>query len=229
MTPYERLPTAEAAYPPSKWPAPRRIERRTILSVLAICAGLGFLLHFAALGAFPSSAYTRLYRQVEPQSVFVPSIARPPNDTYYRDAYPIRSMLDFWRLAESEISQRALDTCNDKLGRSLVDAYHRHRITYLRPSATSGSEISCAQVKYDQSSDWWPVPAAPCLSTNLRANEKDFQAYMGSKTSEGEKLDEEMRREGFVGTHLGEIGENTCGEEVKRTILVIPRQDQWNP
>jgi hypothetical protein len=150
------------------------------------------------------------------------------NDTYYRDAFPIRSILHYLERAEAEIAARDLDTCDDKLGRSLVEAYHRTRLTYVSPSSPGGSEISCAQVKSDRLSEWWPVPAAPCLSTNLRANGRELQKMDAAVTAEGEHLWEEMRRERFVGSHLGEW-DGECGETIGRTLLVIPRQDQWNP
>lgn len=52
------------------------------------------------------------------------------NGGFYRDAYPIRSMLKYWNIAEKEVKERGLDTCNGQLGRELIDAHLRTTIDY---------------------------------------------------------------------------------------------------
>jgi hypothetical protein len=52
---------------------------------------------------------------------------------FYRDAYPIRSMIKYFEIAEREVKARGLDTCDGQLGRELIDAYARSAIDYCRP------------------------------------------------------------------------------------------------
>lgn len=218
MTSYEQLPVEENAYPPSKWMRARRIDRRNIfMLVLASIGGIA-LLHYAALGAFPSSSYSTLYRLPPPQvEIPIPTISLVLNDTYYRDAYPVRNILKFFDQAEREIAARGLDTCDDQLGRSLIEAYHRTRMDYLRPVGHGGSEISCTPVQHDNFSDWWPVPASPCVSFGLRANERTFMQIEANITDEGIQLDDEMKSETFVGSHLEEW-KGDCKEQIERTL-----------
>lgn len=52
---------------------------------------------------------------------------------FYRDAYPIRSMLRYWETAEREVRERGLDTCQGQLSRELIDAYVRSAVDYCHP------------------------------------------------------------------------------------------------
>jgi len=55
---------------------------------------------------------------------------------FYRDAYPIRSMIEYWKIAEKEVQERGLDTCNGQLGRELIDAYIRSNVDYCHSVRT---------------------------------------------------------------------------------------------
>jgi hypothetical protein len=163
-------------------------------------------------------------------------------------------MLAFWELAEKEIGQRKLDTCNDQLGRGLIEAYHRTALDYCLPPGEAGlglipirntsyripweasdvpsTRIRCAPAHRDAFSKWWPYPAAPCLSTSIRAvqnDERKFNAVGCNLTEEGRKLNEEMGTERFLGSVINRVPEGVCKERIDRTLLVIGRQDQWNP
>lgn len=93
-TPYEPLAVEEGAYPPSKWAARRRVDRRNVgLAVLSAAAVVG-ILHYAVLGAFPTSSYSTLYL-----SIPVEILGSARNTSYFRDAYPIRNMLHFLDLS----------------------------------------------------------------------------------------------------------------------------------
>jgi hypothetical protein len=53
-------------------------------------------------------------------------------------------------------------------------------------------------------------------------------------TEDGEKLKLEMldgdqKDQKFVGTHIQDGDAGVCERILNRTILEIPRQDQWNP
>jgi len=79
---------------------------------------------------------------------------------------------------------------------------------------------------------WWPYPAAPCLSTDLRAIKDEEQKYraVGSRlTNDGVDLESEMGKEKFIGTSLDLSDERGCKERVERTLIMIHRQDEWNP
>lgn len=244
MTPYERLPTVEGAYPPTKIPVVRRASLRGVLGGFlgATAVFVVLQLAIATLGTSPwspQSAYTALP---------IPYVSISRNDTYLRDPYPIRTFLELWELAEREIEERRLDTCDDKLGRGLIEAYHRTRRDYVAPLDTApapdaessvegggrgrASAISCTEIKSDTFSDWWPVPAAPCLSDGLRAHDGNLMRYHADLTAWGRQLLKNMGGERFVGTNLGEAGEgDTCDEPEThdRALIMIPRQDEWNP
>lgn len=172
--------------------------------------------------------------------------------TFFRDAHPIRSMLAFWELAEKEVKARGLDTCQGQLSKELVEAYHRSQMAYCLPHDASedihltsmgngslaelrgGTSIWCMPVREDGFSKWWPYPAAPCLSVNIRPvqdSERKFRSQGCQLTTHGERLKEEMDRERFLGSDLDGVDEEitSCKEVLDRTIIVIGRQDQWNP
>lgn len=60
---------------------------------------------------------------------------------FYRDAYPIKSMLKYWDIAEREVKERGLDTCKGQLSRELVDAYVRSVLDYCHPAVCLKSTL----------------------------------------------------------------------------------------
>ncbi|WVF66739.1 hypothetical protein IAT40_001481 [Kwoniella sp. CBS 6097] len=267
-----------------------------IIIVIKYLAGATFglvVLHYVLLGAFPNSPYSTgftsgskaissgdsyaassSYGEAQAAAADVlnhlnPSAGQP--GTFFRDSYPLKSMLAFWELAEKEVAARGLDTCNGQLSGPLVDAYHQAELTYCAPPGQSegfelvpadngsaphshshwkpgdsvipGTKISCSPVHRSLFSRWWPYPAAPCISTNLRTipgDERKFRAAGCEITEEGQKLKGEMGNERFLGSDVehipltnendeGDAGQAECTERIERTLLVIGRQDQWNP
>jgi hypothetical protein len=101
--------------------------RRVSLTILwTIIAFIGFIFVFslfgdgAELGAIASAASQH-------------ALQITGSGGFYRDAYPIRNMLKYWELAEREIKERGLDTCNGQLGREFVDAHIRTTVDYCHP------------------------------------------------------------------------------------------------
>ncbi|KAK4683948.1 hypothetical protein P7C73_g6260, partial [Tremellales sp. Uapishka_1] len=183
-----------------------------------------------------------------------PSAGQP--GTFFRDSQPIKTALAFLHLAEREVEARGLDTCKDQLGEALIDAYHSSELAYCLPegegldvdgafeptalhlylpsNATPPSRISCTPVHHAAFSKWWPYPAAPCFSTNLRTiagEERKFRAVGCAVTEKGKALGREMGRERYLGSEvvLEPLSGVECTERVERTVMVIGRQDQWNP
>ncbi|WWC59922.1 uncharacterized protein I303_102484 [Kwoniella dejecticola CBS 10117] len=292
---YEPLPTSSTSptYPPLPGPPYRIRHHKTqitpvlILKYAAGVCGCLVLFHYVLIGAFPNSAYTRYttssrnrygvgsgydghtgYASAAASAQDVldridPSAGQP--GTYFRDSFPLRTMVAIWELAEKEVKARGLDTCNGQLGRELVDAYHSSQLGYCVPPGDSlttfvpdpirngshtshvsaentaegkdmGTSIFCSPVHRAEFSKWWPYPAAPCVSKNLRTipnaqSERTFGAAGCEITEEGIKLNNEMGRERFLGTDtVGVAQENDqCKERIERTLLIIGRQDQWNP
>lgn len=227
-------------------------------------AGLLFsllVLHYAILGAWPHSSYAAHFRDLDDSTVQAeyvaastaaeamleqldPAAGQP--GTFFRDAHPIRSMLAFWELAEKEVKAKNLDTCHGQLSTELIDAYHQSQMAYCLPrgstavqlasNGTSGAEtrIWCMPVQRNAFSKWWPYPAAPCLSTNIRAvqdSERKFVARGCEITDDGVHLQDEMKRERFLGSDLESVESDlgTCKDVLDRTVIIIGRQDQWNP
>ena len=254
---YQPVPT-DGAYPPARADAlgpPYGLQSRQRKNWLVLRYALGLLAvvtigHYAILGAFPATRYGRHFRP-EPTltdaiyeatkhdasavlSQLDPAAGQP--GTFFRDTYPIRSMLAFWELAEKEVKEKGLDTCKGQLSAELIDAYHRSHMTYCLPNSDdpTSSSIHCAPVHRDAFSKWWPYPAAPCLSTNIRpvpGDERKFTAAGCSITSDGAVLREEMDHERFLGSDLARVdpAPTPCREVLNRTAIVIGRQDQWNP
>ncbi|KAK6906892.1 hypothetical protein I204_00305 [Kwoniella mangroviensis CBS 8886] len=285
---YEPLPTDSSSptYPPLPGPPYRQRHQKVQITptlilkyVLGACGSL-VIFHYVTIGAFPNSSYTSYttngrnhqYDQAYASAAATaqdvldrldPSAGQP--GTFFRDSFPLRTMLAFWDLAEKEVKARGLDTCNGQLSRELVDAYHSSQLAYCVPPGQSldtftpvpirndthshshsphwnpeegveGSTIFCSPVHRSSFSKWWPYPAAPCVSKNLRVipeSERRFRAAGCDITDEGVKLNVEMGRERFLGSDTekidGEIDEAKCKERIERTLLVIGRQDQWNP
>ncbi|OCF42522.1 hypothetical protein I317_03638 [Kwoniella heveanensis CBS 569] len=274
-----------------------------LIVIIKYLAGATFglvILHYVLLGAFPNSPYSTGFNSKSKSGIYYgtdaagsssisnygeaqaaaaelldrihPSAGQP--GTFFRDSYPLKSMLAFWELAEKEVAARGLDTCNGQLSGPLVDAYHEAEMTYCAPpghveaggnfelvptdhngsyshshwkpgdSPVPGTAISCSPVHRSLFSRWWPYPAAPCISTNLRTipgDERKFRAAGCEMTEEGKKLKGEMGNERFLGSDVDHIplisgdgdesgkNEAECTERIERTLLVIGRQDQWNP
>ena len=255
----------------------RRIGPATTLKFIILPIAFFLILHTLIISAFPSSAYSTKYASYWAGSVgktghsdyaaatlaadavwsrLDPSAGQP--GAFFRDSYPIRTMLAFWDLAEREVQARQVDTCRGQLGREFIDAYQRTELDYcLAPDAAGGfvpgtirndslsphwdpsipvppTRITCVAVQRDSFSDWWPYPAAPCLSTDLRAvreDERRFHAADCELTDDGKALKGEMGSERFLGADAELVREGTgsCKERVERTLLVVGRQDQWNP
>lgn len=177
--------------------------------------------------------------------------------TFRRDPYPLRTILALWDLAEKEVAARGLDTCDDQLGRRFIDAYHETDFAYCTPGGqalgpgetatarkTAGAPITnlsstlvtCSAIQRNSFTSWWPYPAAPCISTNLRlvkGERKAFQTVGCDITTAGAQLDKEMDNEDFIGLHTTRLEDGdpaaVCREVVNHTAILIGRQDQWNP
>lgn len=166
--------------------------------------------------------------------------------TFFRDSYPIRSALAFWDLAERQVDAKGLDTCDGQISRELVEAYHATRMTYCSPGnefelapinlthtplESPATYISCSAVHRNPFTKWWPYPAAPCISSNIRFVKGDQRAYLGvcDVTADGQSLRSEMVGENFVGSDLTTVDEAECMERIDHTVMIIKRQDQWNP
>ncbi|WRT65395.1 uncharacterized protein IL334_002338 [Kwoniella shivajii] len=282
-TAYEPLPTSSSpSYPPLPGP-PYRLERHKsqitpALVLKYVLGGCGCLviLHYVIIGAFPRSSYARYSTDSQTpidneayataaataQGVLDrldPSAGQP--GTFFRDSFPLKTMLAFWDLAEKEVQARGLDTCNGQLSRELVNAYHSSELAYCTPTGkdeetfqpttirtsshsphwdpsqpVEGTTIFCSPVQRSSFSNWWPYPAAPCVATNLRTipNEaRRFRSAGCDVTAEGSRLDDEMGSERFLGSDTDKIVLDDvaagCKERIERTMLVIGRQDQWNP
>ena len=235
---------------------------KSSLKYTLIALGALLTLHYVILGAFPESHYARSgyggWTSGKDTAVYA-AAAKDAHDmlqgldpaagvpgTFFRDSFPIKTMLAFWELAQKEVKARRLDTCSDQLGKGLIDAYHEsvlgyclphnapHQITLHNQSSTySQSSIWCAPVHRHDFSKWWPYPAAPCISTNLRpvaGKQRAFEARGCEITDDGQKLRQEMGREKFLGSDLESVnGDSECTRTLDRTMLVVGRQDQWNP
>ncbi|RXK35673.1 hypothetical protein M231_07046 [Tremella mesenterica] len=265
----------------------RRWSVRLVIKYTLVTVVVVILSHFFILGAFPGSTYSTANRDrlsswlhtssyideeytdavdeaLKTLTPLDPAITQP--GIFFRDTHPIRTALAFWQLAEKEISEHGLDTCNDQLGRSLVEAYHSSQLEYCVPKGVttpfrltasvdvpinaSGllpdhwrpgdlvppTHVACTPVHRNPSSKWWPYPAAPCFSTNLRADADERSKYHAvgcDLTPDGMALNEEMGRERFVGVDTTIDGDDdhgeACRERVEHTLVIIGRQDQWNP
>lgn len=260
--------------PTKSRPTPNHI----IKYALALAGGL-IIIHYVVVGAFPDSKYTITFREKftgykawEADEAYKAATASAENvlshlnpsagqpGTFFRDSFPIRSMLAFWELAEKEVAAKGLDTCNDQLGRGLVEGYHSSELAYCVPpgegdvfealdtlnmsanwDVASGEQvpatrISCTPVQDNDFTKWWPYPAAPCVSTNLRTIPDESRKYraVGCKiTDKGVKLNVDMGREKFLGAQMESVDMEDeraiCKERIERTTVLIGRQDQWNP
>lgn len=141
---------------------------------------------------------------------------------FYRDMYPIRTMLKYWEIAEREVKERGLDTCDGQLSRGLIDSYVRSELDYCHPPVSffspfplagliverdgltvdqdddtdeTASRITCAPAFHDEFTKWWPHAISPCISSNLRPipdTHTQYHSRSCNVTPEGESLKKEM-------------------------------------
>lgn len=256
----------------------RFIPNHIIRYALAVTGGL-IIFHYVIIGAFPNSTYTIKFREKftgykvwEADEAYKAATASAENvlshlnpsagqpGTFFRDSFPIRSMLAFWELAEKEVAAKGLDTCNDQLGRGLVEGYHSSELAYCLPPGEGdvfeavntanmsagwdaasveqvpATRISCSPVQDNDFTNWWPYPAAPCVSTNLRTIPNESRRYRAAGceiTEKGVKLNIGMGREKFLGAQMESVDMDDeraiCKERIERITVLIGRQDQWNP
>ena len=207
MTLYQQLPTV---YPPTRlqktpW---RHRSLATHACILLVYVGVSYY----------------LYLTIRRPSGTIALSVKVEKAVLYRDAQPLRTIERYHRQAEEEIRARQLDTCNGKLGAALLDAYTRTRIDYT----TGGTAIECVSVQADADSAWWPVPEAPCLAEGLRGDGRAYGHVNSNITSAGLDLQKSLGHERFLGSKLEAV--DACGIRGDgRTLLIIPRQDQFNP
>lgn len=176
-----------------------------------------------------------------------------------RDATPLRTVSAFFQLAQAEVAARGLDTDGDKLGKGLVDAYVRARVPYCggevtpvpenngthkhwapgllsAPNAIPDAAATCFPLHHDEFSKWWPYPHSPCISTNLRAVAGDGRGFVApgcDLTAQGKTLLGDMGDERFLGKDIEVVpvgnGKAKCTSRIEHTLMVVGRQDQWNP
>ena len=257
------LPSLQLPFEFRPTSAKQRVSVRAAVKYVAVAAAAVVVLLFFLLGHLSTSTRTgwggfgSSSFQDEAAAIALadslaaqidPSASQP--GAFFRDSFPIRTALGFWRLAEEEAAAGNWDTCGDKLGRKLVEAYHTSRVEYCVPqgqghfqlvptpqlSPRPASHMTCTPVHHDSFSNWWPYPAAPCFSSNLRTiveERREWRSAGCSITPAGEELREEMGREWFPGTSTSQIDINEeeaeCLEHVEHTVMFIGRQDQWNP
>jgi hypothetical protein len=180
---------------------------------------------------------------------------------FYRDSSPIKTILGFWELAEKELKAKGLDTCWDKLGPRFIEEYHTTNMAYCVPPGAStdieygvemrnqsrsrnrdhnGTDlptyITCSAIHRNSFTKWWPYPAAPCLSSNMRmieGGDRVTRAAGCQVTNDGTRLISQMAMEHYAGRDAVMVSmdskEGICEDIVDRTVLLIHRQDQWNP
>jgi hypothetical protein len=173
---------------------------------------------------------------------------------FYRDSKPIKTILGFWDLAEKELKAKGLDTCWDRLGLRFIEEYHSTDMAYCLPPDTSyggaakarnesrqshdnlPTYITCSAIHRNEFTKWWPYPAAPCISSNMRMIEGKGRAYRSAGcdvNNDGIRLISQMANEDFAGKDSVQVKvdseEGKCEQVVNHTVLLIHRQDQWNP
>ncbi|KAL1410119.1 hypothetical protein Q8F55_004122 [Vanrija albida] len=246
---YQPLATDDAvagpSYPPSpvsarpprrKRVSPAQLARYVLLGALA-------LLGVHSLAGYGRAAYSARFGPPAVAGLNMTSTA----GGLVRDPTPLRTAASFFALAQREVAARGLDTAGDKLGAALIDAYTRAAVPYcgvLAPvpednaththwagGAVPPSAALCLPLHHDAFAKWWPYPHAPCISTNLRAipgSGRRFAAPGCELTAEGSALLSDMGDEKFLGAEL-QPGGAECTSRVEHTLMVVHRQDQWNP
>jgi hypothetical protein len=278
--------SGERTHAPAPVWMPRALRRTVlIISLVGISALLGVLYVSSASGSGRNVAAELAAASASATVPDMDTVDAPGALALLRDPTPGATAQRFWRLAEAEIAALGVDTCNNKLGRPLVDAYARHKVQFcgepfvFAPSETGVHEhwhptrragrrqvdyeesaehepesteteptepsvkkeqeyrasVLCMPVQQDDFTRWWPYPTSPCVSRNLQPSRngegvgEQFEALCPA-TREGKQLLEEMGRETFLGNRLDIVdAAQACTERVEHTLLVIHRQDQWNP
>ncbi len=231
--------------------------------LLGSCLAL-IILHYVYIGAFPYSRYAHKFRHSTWSDITYDfgstlGLGTPVGGIqgiFFRDSYPIKTIVEFHQLAIQEIAAIGLDTCDDKIGLRFIESYSNSVIPYCLPRAstdesfqfintsshhhhslltqlerTPDTKIWCTPNHHDAFTQWWPYPNSPCLATNLRTINNEarlFEASGCALTEEGQDLLSEIGKERFLGSDL-RFGGEVCKELLDRTVLVIGRQDQWNP
>lgn len=257
-TPYTPLPQPGSSHHAH---SPRRSIWTAVRITLIACATILIahgLLQFVA----PDHPYTASVRSAfrPPPPSSRPEYSIPDHawqggqaGGFYRDPRPIKTILGFWDLAERELKAKGLDTCWDKLGPRFVKEYSSTEMAYCLPPDTSfgGASkarnesrlnhggptwITCSAIHRNEFTKWWPYPAAPCLSSNMRMIEgkgREYRAAGCEVTNDGIRLISQMANEQFAGKQSVQVDLNSkeakCEEVVDHTVLLIHRQDQWNP
>lgn len=132
---YDALPLSELGTGQSNVPRPApqlrsdqsvTFRRASVTILSTVAAFTGFIFVFSL---FNDAVGLDTPAAVEPGH----TVRVAGNGGFYRDAYPIRSMLKYWDIAEREVQERGLDTCNGQLGRELIDAHIRTTVDYCHP------------------------------------------------------------------------------------------------
>jgi hypothetical protein len=143
---YDALPLSDLRTGQRTSPPPTAHRQQREQSQLTLRRA-GFTV-LATLLVFTTAVYifSLLHEDVDFEA---PPIASPEyslqvtgNGGFYRDAYPIRSMIKYWEIAEKEVQEHGLDTCKGQLGRELIDAYIRSTVDYCHPAVSSRLLVS---------------------------------------------------------------------------------------
>jgi hypothetical protein len=122
LGPGNSIPPLPVAQIRSDQPSTLRRASLTILSTIVLFTGFIFV-----FSLFPNGVDLVPSAPSAPQH----AVQITGNGGFYRDAYPIRSMLKYWEIAEREVKERGLDTCDGQLGRELIDAHIRTTIVIV--------------------------------------------------------------------------------------------------
>lgn len=127
-------PDTRSSLPPR---SPGFTARKVILTILSTT--LTFIAIVATFSLFDSET------TLEQLDVAAAGSASPLRLTgaggFYRDAYPIRNMIKYWEIAEEDVKEKGLDTCNGQLSRELIDAYARSAINYCHPPVSPSHKL----------------------------------------------------------------------------------------
>jgi hypothetical protein len=124
LGPGNSIPPPPVAQIRSDQPSTLHRASLTILSTIVLFTGFIFVFSLFENGVDLAPI---------PSSVPHHAVQITGNGGFYRDAHPIRSMLKYWEIAEREVKERGLATCNGQLGRELIDAHIRTTIDYCHP------------------------------------------------------------------------------------------------
>ncbi|WOO79772.1 uncharacterized protein LOC62_02G003288 [Vanrija pseudolonga] len=224
--------SSPTSYPPSPATAPRSSRRKRVSAAQVaryVLLGALALLGVHSIYVFSARQYAQRFGAsglaAPPPGLNMSSVA----GGLVRDATPLRTVSAFFQLAQQEVAARGLDTDNDKLGKSLVDAYVRARVPYcgaeVHPVQENNSThthwapgglisahntvpaaaAACFPLHHDEFAKWWPYPHAPCISTNLRAVAGAGRAFVApgcDLSAQGQALLQDMGDERFLGKDI---------------------------